>query len=139
MPLNFAKFTSVEAVAVTPADVPARDLPATWDITPENLRLMGLKQKEEDGLLNASQAAVLLGVSRERVHALMATGRLRRFSFCGQHYVSHRELSARRAADVKSGRPRRNLSERVKVGVKAALLHDRAQMANGGFRGPCEK
>lgn len=129
----------MQAVATSSADVPARQLPATWDLTPENLRLMGDAMRDEDGLLNARQAAILLGVSRERVFQLVVSGQLRRFSFCGEHYVSHREVRARRESDIRSGRPRRKPLQAVKAGVQAALLTDRAQASQGGFRGPCEK
>ena len=108
----------------------------TFQLTRENLERMAQAQREEDGLLNFPQAAIILGVTRQRVGELTMLGLLRRFSFCGQHYVSFREIRARAASDVKAGRPPRSLGSRVKATVKATLLTDKAQAANGGFAGP---
>jgi hypothetical protein len=135
---KLGKLSPVAAVALNSTDVPASAPSDTWDMTPENLRLMAEEMKRQDGLLNFSQAATLLSVSPQRVREMAITGVLSRFSFCGRHYVSHREVCARRASDVKAGRPRRGHLERVKLGVKAAWQHDPAQIANGGFRGPCK-
>lgn len=109
----------------------------TYQMTPENLRLMAEAQREQGGLLNFAQAAILLRVTHTRVRQLVANGQLRRFTFCGSHYVSYPEVTARLHAEVKTGRPKEPLSRRMKASVKAALLTDKAQMANGGFRGPC--
>ena len=108
----------------------------TSQMTRENLDRMAQAQREESGLLNFAQAALVLGVSSRRVCELTMIGQLRRFSFCGQHYVSFREVRARAASDVRAGRPPRSLGSRVKATVKATLLTDKAQAANGGFAGP---
>ena len=111
----------------------------TFQLTPDNLARMAQAQREEDGLLNFAQAAVLLSITPQRVSQLATAGRLHRFSFCGQHYVSYREVRARAASEIRNGRPPLSLARRVKDGVKAALLTDKPQAVNGGFRGPCEK
>ena len=64
------------------------------------------------------------------------TGVLRRFTFCGAHYVSYREVVARRKADIKGGRPKRGLAERVAVSLKTAAQTDHAQAKLGGYAGP---
>jgi hypothetical protein len=76
--------------------------------------------KEEGGLLLASQAALLLDVSRVRVYQLMDAGLLAWWNFFGQRYLSVEQLEARRDADVKSGRPKRSIAQRV-VGTAKSL------------------
>lgn len=88
---------------------------------------------EEQGLLNHSQAAILLDVSARRVSELVELGKLTRFDFLGRTYVSMREIRARREADVKAGRPRRNLLQCAVASVSAALKADAGQWEHGGF------
>ncbi len=49
---------------------------------------------KEGGLTNPIVAAVLLGVSRQRVHQLIETGHLRAFNVLGKNYVSCDGLEA---------------------------------------------
>ena len=109
---------AIAQVDLGTSEVPAED---TFELTPENLSRMAVAMREEEGLLNFVQAATLLGVVKQRVQQLATTGQLRRFSFCGQHYVSYREVCARRDSEIKTGRPRRSPVEAAKVAVKAAL------------------
>ena len=90
----------------------------------------------EQGLLNHSQAALLLDITPARVTELVRLGKLTRYDFLGRTYVSANELRARRAEDVKAGRPKRGVLERAVVGVRAALRTDAAQAKQGGFNGP---
>jgi hypothetical protein len=91
---------------------------------------------EEQGLLNHAQAGILLDVSTRRIGELVELGKLTRFDFMGRTYVSMREVRARREMDLKAGRPKRGVVERVKVSIKAALKTDREQMRQGGYAGP---
>jgi hypothetical protein len=102
----------------------------------EELDAMSRAMVEEKGLLNFQQGATLLGVTRQRVYEMSMTGILRRFTYCGAHYVSYREVLERRQADIKGGRPKRGLVERLAVSLKAATQTDRAQAKLGGYAGP---
>ncbi len=93
----------------------------------------------EQGLLNHSQAALLLDVTPARVTDLVNLGKLTRFDFLGRTYVSAKELRARRLEDVKAGRPKRGIVKRVVVGLKAALKTDGVQAKQGGYNGPGER
>jgi hypothetical protein len=91
--------------------------------------------EEEEGVLNLRQAATCLGVTPRRVQQLVLEGSLTRWTFMGHHYVSFREVAARRLSDVKLGRPRRGILTRVKISLQAALQTDAAQACQGGFNG----
>jgi len=93
----------------------------------------------EQGLLNHSQAALLLDITPARVTELVNLGKLTRFDFLGRTYVSAKELRARRQEDVKAGRPKRGIVKRVVVGLKAALKTDAVQAKQGGYNGPGER
>jgi len=97
------------------------------------------KMVEERGLLNHSQAALLLDITPARVTELVNLGKLRRFDYLGRTYVSANQVTERREQDLKAGRPARNLVQKVAVGVKAALKTDAVQAKQGGFAGPYEK
>lgn len=88
---------------------------------------------EEQGLLNHAQAGILLDVSTRRIGELVELGKLRRFDFLGRTYVSMREVRERREMDLKAGRPRRNLAQKVVASVKAAINADAGQLKQGGF------
>jgi hypothetical protein len=94
---------------------------------------------DEHGLLNHSQAALVLGVSVKRICELVHFGKLRRFDFLGRTYVSVREVKQRRKDDVKAGRPKRTLMQNVVAAVKVAVKTDAAQVRLGGFSGPYDK
>ena len=94
---------------------------------------------EEEGLLNHAQAALLLDISARRIAELVSLGKLSRFDFLGRTYVSARELRARYKMELKAGRPKRALVERVKASVKAAVKTDILQARQGGYAGPYHK
>ncbi len=93
----------------------------------------------EEGLLNHSQAALLLDITPARLTELVNLGKLTRYDFLGRTYVSVKEVKNRREQDLKAGRPVRNLAQKVAVGIKAALKTDTVQAKHGGFAGPFEK
>ncbi len=93
----------------------------------------------EEGLLNHSQAALLLDITPARLTELVNLGKLTRYDFLGRTYVSVKEVKNRREQDLKAGRPVRNLVQKVAVGIKAALKTDAVQAKQGGFAGPFEK
>ena len=88
---------------------------------------------DEEGLLNHSQAALILDVTPARVTELVNLSKLHRFDFLGRTYVSVKEVKARREEDLKAGRPRRTFAKRVSVAVKAVLGSDAAQNRHGGI------
>lgn len=92
--------------------------------------------EREEGLLNIPQAALLLDVSRERVRELMKLGILSRFEFFDGIYLSFREIKNRRDQEMKAGRPKRGLIQRVATGIHAAALTDKHQLKQGGYAGP---
>jgi len=62
--------------------------------------------REEDGLLTASQAALVLGVSTPRVAELVSNGKLRSWMFWHSRYVSARDVVVRAGSEKpKGGRP----------------------------------
>lgn len=62
---------------------------------------------EHEGLIQPFVAAVVLGVSRARVHQLMAHGQLEVFELFGKPYLSARSVDERRDSELsKGGRPR---------------------------------
>ena len=74
----------------------------------------------EEGLVTASQAADILGVSKSRIGQLGEVGAVSSWSFWGRRYYSLREVGARRVAELsKGGRPR---SSGQKMAVAAKLL-----------------
>lgn len=93
----------------------------------------------EKGLLNHAQAALLLDVSVKRIGELVRLGKLTRFDFLGRTYVSVSEVRERYQMDLKAGRPKQGLIQRVTASVKATFKTDAAQAKLGGFAGPYEK
>jgi hypothetical protein len=96
------------------------------------LQRMSKKMVEQDGLLNHSQAALVLDVTPARVTELVNLGTLERFDFLGRTYVSVKEVVARRKADVTAGRPRRGKLKRIAVAAKVVARNDPAQWVQGG-------
>ncbi len=84
----------------------------------------------ESGLLHPAQAALVLNVSNQRVLELIATKRLRAWEFWGRKYLSVRELADRASSDIKTGRPKRSLVQRVKATGKTLAMMDGAQVAS---------
>lgn len=109
------------------------DSVATFD--PSEMGEMMQEMKRQDGLLNFSQAATLLGLSRARVSQLVMDGTFQRFTFCGHHYVSMKEVRVRAATEIKLGRPPKNPVKQVRNSVKAALQTDKVQAKQGGYAG----
>lgn len=104
-----------------------------------DLALMSKAMVEEKGLLNHSQAALLLGVSVKRIGELVRLRKLRRFDFLGRTYVSVREVQERDQQQLKAGRPKRSFIKRAVASVMAAAKTDSAQARLGGFGGPYER
>jgi hypothetical protein len=94
-----------------------------------DLRQMGRVSQREEGLLNHAQAGAILGVSARRVGELVTLGKLSRYDFVGRTYVSVREILDRRESDVKSGRPKRSIGQRVRVAAKVARNYDALNVA----------
>ena len=86
--------------------------------------------RKEGGLLSPSQAAVHLGVSKVRVHQLMEAGILRKWVYLGKPYVSCQDVADRREADVKTGRPKRGVVDRIKGAAKVIAANDMVQVAS---------
>ncbi len=84
--------------------------------------------KEEGGLLLPYQAALVLDVSRVRIFQLLDAGLLASWDFFGQRYLSVQQLQARRDADVKGGRPKKTLAQRVVGTAKSLSRTNAAQM-----------
>jgi len=85
---------------------------------------MTLTSQQEDGLLNHAQAAVVLEVSTRRISELVELGKLKRHDFLGRTYVSVKDVLARRAADVKAGRPARSIGKRLAMAAKFVAKYD---------------
>jgi hypothetical protein len=95
--------------------------------SPKNKTGGGIKDfielsREEGGLLLPAQAALVLDVSRVRVFQLLDAGLLASWDFFGKRYLSVHQLQSRRESDVKAGRPKRTLAQRV-VGTGKSLSH----------------
>lgn len=86
----------------------------------------------EEGLFNVAQSAIFLDVSRDRVYELLDLKMLTKYEVLGRIYISFKELKARRAADVKAGRPPRTLGQKVKIALKTTVKTDFVQFLNGG-------
>lgn len=118
--------------------VPARSI-YDHDVTKDGrgllaeLRQMSLISKQEEGLLNHAQAALLLEVSTRRVGELVELGKLRRYNFLGRTYVSVKEVMARREADVKAGRPPRSVGRRITTAAKLVANYDVPNLAVDAF------
>jgi hypothetical protein len=121
----------IEAIANSAA------LAAQWSQEQaEQLQRMHKTTEREEGLLNIPQAAILLDVSRERVRELTQLGTLSRFEFLGHVYLSFREIKARREQDIKAGRPKRNILQKIATGLRATAHTDKLQAKQGGYAGP---
>ena len=83
----------------------------------------------EEGLLNHSQAAAVLGVSARRVGELVELGKLCRYDFLGRTYVSVREVLDRRKTELKSGRPPRSLGQKIRTAAKILRHYDAVNIA----------
>src|SRR5207237_9964803 len=76
------------------------------------------------GLLNHAQAALILEVSTRRIGELVELGKLTRLDFLGRTYVSVKEIMQRRDADLKSGRPRLSVGEKIRKAAKIMSHYD---------------
>jgi hypothetical protein len=109
---------------------PARDRAAARRAARSQLKEMSKVWNAQGGLLNLAQGALVLGVSAKRVHELVRFGKLEKFEFLGRPYVSLNQVCKRADQDLKAGRPRRSVGQRVimtaKVFAKADSLQARA-------------
>ena len=96
------------------------------------LRQMSKTMAEQEGLLNHSQAALILDVTPARVTELVNLGLLKRYDFLGRTYVSVKAVMERQNADVGAGRPRRGKLKSLAVAAKVVARSDPAQWAQGG-------
>jgi hypothetical protein len=90
---------------------------------------MALSEKE-GGLFLQSQAAVALDLHPSRIGQMIDAGILSAWDFFGKRYVSCRQVAARRVADVKGGRPRRTLGERIVATGKVLAKVDGPQLVS---------
>jgi hypothetical protein len=58
------------------------------------------------GLMPQAQAALVLGLSKQRVNNLVAKGRLREHDFFGKNFVACSDIAKFQAEKRRSGRPR---------------------------------
>jgi hypothetical protein len=92
------------------------------------LREMSRVMIEEEGLINYAQGGLVLNVSTKRVSELVRLGKLKRFDFLGRTYVSLKEVCDRAERDLKAGRPKRNIAERVSTVVRLLRKSDAVQL-----------
>jgi hypothetical protein len=88
------------------------------------LRQMSRVSKQEEGLLNHAQAAVILDVSTRRIGELVELGKLTRLNFLGRTYVSVKEIMQRREGGLKAGRPRGSIRQRLRKTAKIMSHYD---------------
>lgn len=94
---------------------------------------MSKEMREQEGLLNHSQAALILDVTPARVTELVNLGTLKRFDFLGRTYVSVKQVLKRRDADRGAGRPRHGkLVQRLALTTKILARNDAVQWVQGG-------
>jgi len=93
------------------------------------LRQMSRVSMREEGLLNQAQAAAVLDVSPRRIAELVELGKLCRFDFLGRTYVSVREVLERRSAELKAGRPRGSVGQKIRRAAKILGNYDAVNAA----------
>ena len=94
-----------------------------------DLRQMSKASFDHDGLLNHAQAALVLEVSTRRIGELVELGKLTRLDFLGRTYVSVKEIMQRRDADLKAGRPRGSVGQRIRKAAKMMSHFDAVHAA----------
>ena len=94
---------------------------------------------DQDGLLNHSQAALVLEITPARVTELVNLGKLDRYDFLGRTYVSVRQVVERRKADIKAGRPPRGILEKISLAVKSSWKEDALLKFQKSADGPYEQ
>jgi hypothetical protein len=62
--------------------------------------------KYSGGLLPQTQAAVVLGLSKQRVNALVAAGRLHEHDFFGKNFIAGADIARFKATERRNGRPK---------------------------------
>jgi hypothetical protein len=62
--------------------------------------------KYSGGLLPQSQAALVLGLSKQRVNRLVAVGRLHEHDFFGKNFITGADIADFKAKERRSGRPK---------------------------------
>jgi len=75
-------------------------------VTPEFRRFQAVS-KGAGGLMSGSQAAEILGISRQRFADMVKAGQVRQHNFFGREYVSGDEVSRLAKTARKPGRPRK--------------------------------
>jgi hypothetical protein len=98
----------------------------------ELLQMSRISMREE-GLLNHAQAAAVLDVSARRIAELVELGKLCRFDFLGRTYVSVREVLERRSAELKAGRPRGSVAQKIRRVAKILGNYDAANALIDGI------
>ncbi len=106
---------------------PARDRAAARRAARSQLQEMSKVWNDEGGLLNYAQAALVLDVSTKRVSELVKFNKLEKFEFLGRPYVSLDQVCERADQDLKAGRPRRSLGQRVVTTAKVFANADSVQ------------
>lgn len=62
--------------------------------------------KRWGGLLPQAQAAVVLGLTKQRVNALVATGQLHEHDFFGKNFIAGADIAKFKATERRNGRPK---------------------------------
>jgi hypothetical protein len=99
------------------------DKPSAKSVLAE-LRQMTKASLDHDGLLNHTQAALVLDVSTRRIGELVELGKLTRLKFLGRTYVSVKEIMQRRNADLKAGRPPASVAQNIRKVAKMMSHYD---------------
>jgi hypothetical protein len=115
---------------------PTRDRAAARRAARSQLEEMSKAWKVHGGLLNYAQGALTLGVSTKRVHELVRLGKLEKFEFLGRPYVSLNQVCERADQDLRAGRPRRSLGQRIAATVKVLANSDSVQARAVAVPGP---
>lgn len=103
------------------------------------LREMSKAMVDQEGLINYAQAGLVLNVSTKRVSELVRLEKLKRFDFLGRTYVSLREVCARADQNLKAGRPKRKITERVSTVFRLLRKSDAVQLGAAAVPAKREK
>ena len=72
--------------------------------------------KYTGGLVPQAQAAAVLGLSKQRINALIADGRLREHDFFGKNFISCRDLEEFQKEKRSGGRPKKTIDKSKQLG-----------------------
>jgi predicted XRE-type DNA-binding protein len=115
---------------------PAPDREAARRAARSQLQEMSKVWNEQGGLLNYAQAALVLDVSTKRVSELVRLEKLKKFEFLGRPYVSLNQVCERADQDLRAGRPRRSIGQRVANTVIVLTKTDSVQARAAAVPGP---